>query len=58
MHSTKSSILFAGNGSVKISSVACRFSSVKMDYSDNPKSLVSRKNEVYVFFNKYRYSDI
>ena len=52
MHSTKSSILFAGNGAVKISSVACRFSSVKMDYSDNPKSLVSRKNEVYVFFNK------
>ena len=29
-----------------------------LDYSDYPKSLISRINEVYVFFNKYRYSDI
>ena len=30
----KSSILLAGNGAVKISSVACRFSSIKIDDSD------------------------
>ena len=28
------------------------FSSIKIDYSDYPKSLISRINEVYVFFNK------
>ena len=32
--------------------VACGFSSIKMDYSDYLKSLISRVNEVYVFFNK------
>ena len=42
----KSSILFAGNGAVKISSVACGLSPVKIDYSDYPKSFVSRINEV------------
>ena len=43
----------------KISSVAsCGFSSIKIDYSDYPKSLISRINEVYVFSIKYRYSDI
>ena len=52
----KSSILFAGNGAVKVSSVACGFSPVKIDYSDYPKSLISRKNEVYFFFIKYCYS--
>ena len=37
----------------KISSVACGFSSIKIDFSDCPKSLISRINEVYgVFFNK------
>ena len=47
----KSSILFAGNGPVKISSAACRFSPVKIDYSDYLKSFVSRIDEVY-FFHK------
>ena len=37
---------------MEISSVACGFRSIKMDYSDYPKSLISRINEVYVFFNK------
>ena len=31
-----------------ISSVACGSSSIKIDYSDYPKSLISRINEVYV----------
>ena len=48
----KSSILLAGTGIWKISSVACGFSFIKIDYSDYLKSLISRKNEVYVFFNK------
>ena len=48
----KSSILLAGTGVRKISSVACGFSSVKIHYS------VNRINEVYVFSIKYRYSDI
>ena len=30
--------------------VACGFSSIKIDYSDYSKSLISRINEVYVFF--------
>ena len=54
-HSTmyqKSSILLAGTGVWKISSVACGFSSIKLDYYDYQKSLISRINEVYVFFNK------
>ena len=37
---------------MEISSVACGLSSIKIDYSDNPKCLISRLNEVYVFFNK------
>ena len=36
---------------MKISSVACGFSPVNIDYSDYPKSLISRINEVY-FFHK------
>ena len=48
----KSSILLAGTGLWKISSVAVGFSSIKIDYSDYLKSLISRINEVYVFFNK------
>ena len=39
----------AGTGIWKISSVACGFSSIKIDYSDNPKSLIRRINEVYFF---------
>ena len=45
----KSSIFVAGSGLWKISSVACGFISIKIDYSDYPKSLISRIN---------RYSDI
>ena len=33
----KSSILLAGTGVWKISSVTCGFSSIKIDYSDYPK---------------------
>ena len=44
----KSSILLAGTGVWKISSVACGFSYIKIDYSDRPKSLISRINEVYI----------
>ena len=42
----------------KISSVAFEFSSIKISYSDYPKILISRINEVYVCSIKYRYSDI
>ena len=45
----KSSILLAGTGVWKVSYVVCGFSSIKTDYSDYPKSLISRINEVYVF---------
>ena len=48
----------AGTGVWKISSEACGFSSIKIDYSDHPKNLISRINEVYVFSINYRYSDI
>ena len=55
LHSSvpKCSILLAGGtGGWKVSSVARGFSSIKIDYSDYSKSLISRINEVYVFFNK------
>ena len=45
----KSSILLAGTGVWKISSVACRFSSIKIDYSAYPKTLISRQIEVMFF---------
>ena len=45
-------VLLAGTGERKISSVACGFSPIKIHFSDYPKSLISRINEVYVFFNK------
>ena len=48
----KCSILLAGTGVWKLSSVACGFGSIKIDYSDYPKSLISRINEIYVFFDK------
>ena len=54
----KSSILLAGTGIWKISSVACGFSSIKNYYSDYPKSLISRINEVFVFSLKYHKCDI
>ena len=40
----------SGTGVWKISSVACWLSSIKIDYYDYPKSLISRISEVYVFF--------
>ena len=43
---------------MEISSVACGFSSIKIDYSDYLKSLISRKNEVNVFSTKYHYYNI
>ena len=55
---TRSTILLAVTGVWKMNSVACGFSSIKIDYSDYPKSLISRINEVYVLSIKYRYSDI
>ena len=45
----KSSILLAGTGV----SVACGFSSIKIDISDFLKSIISRINEVNVFSIKY-----
>ena len=38
--------------------IACGFSSIKIDYSDYLKRLISRIDEVYVSPLKYRYSDI
>ena len=46
----------AGTGVWKISSVTCGFSSIKIDYSDYLKSLISGINDDYVFSIKY--SDI
>ena len=48
------------NWRMENSSVACGFSSIKIDYSDHPRSLISRTNEVcvVVFSIKYRYSNI
>ena len=45
----KSSILLAGTGVWKISSVTCGFSSNKIDYSYYLKSLICRIKEVYDF---------
>ena len=36
----------------------CGFSSINIVYSDYPKSLISRINEVYFISRKYRYNDI
>ena len=57
MHIPRGSILLAVTGIWKISSVACGFSYIKIDYSDYPKSLISRINEVMFFSMKYRYCD-
>ena len=43
--------VLAGTGIRNIISVACGFSSIKVHFSDYPKSLISRINEVYVFFH-------
>ena len=50
--------LQSGTGVWKISSAACGFSPIKIHFSDYPKSLTSSISEVYVFFIKYRYSNI
>ena len=42
----KSFILLAGTGVRKTSSVACGFSPIRIHFSDYPKSLISRINEV------------
>ena len=49
----KAPFLLTGTGVRKISSVACGFSPIKIDFSDYPKNsiLIDRINE-YVFFNK------
>ena len=46
----KALFLLAGTSVWKISSVACGFISIKINYCDYPKSLISRINEVYVFY--------
>ena len=46
---TKSSILLAWTGVWKIGSVAYGFNSIKIDYSDYQKCLISRINDVYVW---------
>ena len=51
---TRSTMYQKAPGVWKISSVACGFSSIEIDYSDYPKSLISRINEVYVCSIKYR----
>ena len=42
----------------KYRSVACELSSIKLDYSDYPKSIICRINDIYGFSIKYRHSDI
>ena len=47
----KSSILLAGTGVRKISTVACWVSPIKIHFSDYPKSLISRIKEVIILLN-------
>ena len=54
----KSFIFLARTGIRKISSVACEFCPVKINFSDYQKSFVSRINEFTYFSIRYRYSDI
>ena len=55
----KSSFSLAETGVWKISSAAYGFRSIRIDYSDYPKSLNSRISSLCVFFSiKYRYRDI
>ena len=48
----KSSILLAGKGIRKISFLECKILALVKSMSEYLKSLISRINEVYVFFNK------
>ena len=50
----KSAILLAGTGVWKIISLARGFSSIKINYSDYPKRLISRINEVNVCFQEMK----
>ena len=45
-------VLLARKSVRKICFLACEFSPSEIRLSDYPKSLISRINEVYVFFNK------
>ena len=48
----KAPFCLAGTDILNISSKAFGFSFISIDYSDYPKSLISKINEVYVFFSK------
>ena len=54
----KAPFCLAGTDILNISSIAFGFSFIGIDYSDYPKSLISKINEVYVFSVKYHYSYI
>ena len=54
----KSPLLLAGTGVRKISSLACWFSPIKINFSDYPKSLISKKMQLMYVSIKYRYSNI
>ena len=43
---------------MKISTVVCGFSPIQTNYSNSPKCIFNRINEVYAFSTKYRYSDL
>ena len=53
----KSSILLSELVYGKFRSVACWFSSIKIDYFEYPKGLISRINDVYVFLLKKTHKD-
>ena len=46
---TKKLYFVSRNWRMENSSAAYEFSTIKIDYSDYPKSLISRINQVYVF---------
>ena len=50
--------MLARTGVRKISYVASGFSPIKIHFTDYPKSLISRVNEVIYFSIKYLYSDV
>ena len=47
--------LLAETGARKISSVACVFSPIEIQFSDYPKRSISRINEINAFSIKYRF---
>ena len=52
---TKKLYFVSGKCVRKISSVACVFGSIKIDYAAYPKSLISRINENYMFFGSFMF---